>query len=135
MSATWSSSERPPSAAELPLPGRKSVLAPLRRCPSGALRRRHQEATPQIGAKRRRGVRGGPPPRSSDPAPASWREQRELEAIEVELPRLEAEKAELEARMSSGTLPYTELQAASERIQALLDEISRREERWLELSE
>jgi uncharacterized protein YoaH (UPF0181 family) len=37
--------------------------------------------------------------------------------------------------MSSGALPYAELQAASERIQTLMDEISRREERWLELSE
>ena len=58
-----------------------------------------------------------------------------MEAIEVGLPRLEAEKAELEARMSSGTLPYTELQAASARIQALMEQISQREERWLELSE
>ena len=37
--------------------------------------------------------------------------------------------------MSSGTLPYTELQAASARIQALMEQISQREERWLELSE
>jgi ATP-binding cassette subfamily F protein uup len=51
------------------------------------------------------------------------------------LPKLEAEKAELEAKMSSGTLPYAELQAASERIQTLMNEISQREERWLELSD
>ena len=69
------------------------------------------------------------------PRKLTWKEQRELEAIEAELPRLEAEKAELEARMSSGTLPYAELQAASARIQSLMDEISQREERWLELSE
>ena len=37
--------------------------------------------------------------------------------------------------MSSGALPYTELQAASERIQELIEQISQREERWLELSE
>ena len=65
----------------------------------------------------------------------TWKEQRELEAIEAELPKLEAEKAELEAKMSSGTLPYAELQAASECIQTLMNEISQREERWLELSE
>ena len=69
------------------------------------------------------------------PRKLTWKEQRELEAIEAKLPQLEAEKAELEARLSSGTLPYTELQAVSERIQALIDEISQREERWLELSE
>ena len=37
--------------------------------------------------------------------------------------------------MSSGTLPYAELQAASERVQAIIDEISQHEMRWLELSE
>ena len=74
-------------------------------------------------------------PQSGKPRKLTWKEQRELEAIEAELPKLEAEKAELEAKMSSGTLPYAELQAASERIQTLMNEISQREERWLELSE
>ena len=74
-------------------------------------------------------------PTHDKPRKLTWKEQRELEALEAELPRLEAEKAELEARMSSGALPYTELQAASECIQALMNEISQREERWLELSE
>ncbi|MBP5336194.1 MAG: ABC transporter ATP-binding protein, partial [Bacteroidales bacterium] len=78
----------------------------------------------------------GPDPESRPkPRKLTWKEQRELEAIEAELPQLEAEKAELEAKMSSGTLPYAELQAASERIQQLIDEISQREERWLELSD
>ena len=74
-------------------------------------------------------------PASAKPRKLTWKEQRELEAIEAELPKLEAEKAELEAKMSSGTLPYAELQAASERIQTLMNEISQREERWLELSD
>ena len=72
---------------------------------------------------------------TAKPRKLTWKEQRELEAIEAALPKLEAEKAELEARMSSGTLPYAELQAASERVQALIDEISQHEMRWLELSE
>jgi ATP-binding cassette subfamily F protein uup len=75
------------------------------------------------------------PEPKAKPRKLTWKEQRELEAIEAELPKLEAEKAELEAKMSSGTLPYAELQAASERIQTLMNEISQREERWLELSE
>ena len=78
--------------------------------------------------------RSTPEPKNK-PRKLTWKEQRELEAIEAELPKLEAEKAELEAKMSSGTLPYAELQAASERIQTLMNEISQREERWLELSE
>ena len=75
------------------------------------------------------------PESQNKPRKLTWKEQRELEAIEAELPQLEAEKAELEAKMSSGTLPYAELQAASERIRTLMNEISQREERWLELSE
>jgi ATP-binding cassette subfamily F protein uup len=75
------------------------------------------------------------PTRSARPRKLTWKEQKELEAIETELPKLEAEKTELEAKMSSGTLPYAELQAASERIQTLMNEISQREERWLELSD
>ena len=77
----------------------------------------------------------GQPDKASKPRKLTWKEQRELEALEAELPKLEAEKAELEARMSSGALPYAELQSASERIQTLMNEISQREERWLELSE
>ena len=72
---------------------------------------------------------------TAKPRKLTWKEQRGLEAIEAALPKLEAEKAELEARMSSGTLPYAELQAASERVQTLIDEISQHEMRWLELSE
>ena len=82
----------------------------------------------------RRGA-GTPGRISGKPRKLTWKEERELEAIEEALPRLEAEKAELEARMSSGTLPYAELQATSERVQALIDEISQHEMRWLELSE
>ena len=65
----------------------------------------------------------------------TWKEQQELKALDEELPRLEAEKADLEAKLSSGTLSATELQTASTRygeLQAILDE---KELRWLELSE
>jgi len=65
----------------------------------------------------------------------TWKEQQELKALDEEIPRLEAEKADLEAKLSSGTLTAGELQQASTRygeLQSLLDE---KEMRWLELSE
>ncbi|MBP5398151.1 MAG: ABC transporter ATP-binding protein, partial [Bacteroidales bacterium] len=65
----------------------------------------------------------------------TWKEQQELKALDEELPRLEAEKADLEAKLSSGTLSPAELQTASTRygeLQAIIDE---KELRWLELSE
>lgn len=68
------------------------------------------------------------------PRKLSFKEQRELDALEVELPQLEQEKAGLEQAMSSGTLAYAELQKASERIQELISLIDEKEMRWLELS-
>ena len=65
----------------------------------------------------------------------SFKEKRELEQIEIDLEKLSAEKAELESRISSGTLQYEELQNASSRIGEIIDEIDMKEFRWLELNE
>ena len=65
----------------------------------------------------------------------TWKEQQELKALDEEIPRLEAEKSDLEAKLSSGTLSPAQLQEASTRygeLQSLMDE---KEMRWLELSE
>ena len=72
------------------------------------------------------------------PAPVrkkrSWKEEREMEALEAEIAALSAEKETLEASLSSGALSGEALLAASTRhgeLSALLDE---KETRWLELS-
>ena len=65
----------------------------------------------------------------------SWKESRELEAIEARLPQLEESKAELEKTMSSGLLAYDKLQECSSRIKAVMDEINELEMRWMELQE
>ena len=86
-------------------------------------------------------------PKSSSPASSSvkpktpkapkltYQERREFEVLEAELPQLEAEKAELEQQLSSGTLTPDQLIAKGNRIQQLLDLIDEKELRWLELSE
>lgn len=65
----------------------------------------------------------------------SFKEKRELESIEKELPELEAKKAELESELSSGTLSVADLTAKSEQISAIIEEIDEKSMRWLELSE
>ena len=65
----------------------------------------------------------------------TFKERKEFEALEVEIPLLEAEKAELETAMSSGTLSNDELLAKSERIAKVIEEIDEKTMRWLELSE
>lgn len=71
----------------------------------------------------------------SRPKKLSWKEQRELEALETELPALEKEKAGLEAEMSSGRMAYDKLSEASVRVQELISLIDEKELRWLELQE
>jgi ATP-binding cassette subfamily F protein uup len=65
----------------------------------------------------------------------SYKEQRELEQLEKELEALSAEKADLEAKLSSSTLAFDELQTASERIGQIMELTDEKELRWLELSE
>ena len=89
--------------------------------------------------------RSGPAGTASQPAAAgpdrasrkklTWKEQREFEQLEKDLETLGQEKEALTAQISSGALPYDQLQAASERIGALTAEIDEKELRWLELSE
>ena len=65
----------------------------------------------------------------------SFKEKEELKQLEIDLPKLEAEKAELEAAMSSGTLSTDELLAKGQRMQEVIDLLDEKEMRWLELSE
>ena len=65
----------------------------------------------------------------------TFKEQREFEQLEKDLESLAAEKAELEEKLSSGTLPFDQLQAASERVGQIIEAIDEKELRWLELSE
>ena len=65
----------------------------------------------------------------------TFKERKEFEALEAEIPQLEAEKAELETAMSSGTLSNDELMVKSERIAKVMEEIDEKTMRWLELSE
>ncbi len=65
----------------------------------------------------------------------TYKEKKELEAINAELPLLEVEKKELEARMSSGTMTSEELIAAGVRMSELIEQIDEKELRCLELME
>ncbi len=65
----------------------------------------------------------------------SFKEKREFEQIEAELPLLEAEKTALETDLSSGTLTTEVLLTKSQRIAELIDLIDDKTMRWLELSD
>ena len=65
----------------------------------------------------------------------TFKEQRELEQLELDLATLGEERTTLENEISSGTLPYERLSEVSKRIEELIDLIDEKEMRWLELSE
>lgn len=65
----------------------------------------------------------------------SYKEQKEFEALEAEIPILEKQKAEALEQMNSGSLSPEELQEVSELYARLEKELEEKEFRWLELSE
>ena len=63
----------------------------------------------------------------------SYKEQREMEQLEKDVEALNIEKVELETQLGSGTLPFDQLQAASQRIGEIIELIDEKELRLLEL--
>jgi ATP-binding cassette subfamily F protein uup len=63
-----------------------------------------------------------------------FKEKREFEMLEKELPLLEEEKRSVTEKMS-GNISYEELQSLSEKMIALTRQLEEKEMRWLELSE
>ncbi len=69
------------------------------------------------------------------PKKLSYKDQRELELLEKEMPELEQEKATIAYRMTAANLPYEELQKLSARMSEITNLLEEKEMRWLELSE
>lgn len=65
----------------------------------------------------------------------SFKEKREFELLEKEIPSLEAEKETITHQMASGGLAFEELNKLSERIIQINRLLEEKEMRWLELSE
>ena len=73
--------------------------------------------------------------KSAERRKLSFKEKQEFEALEKEIPTLEAEKADIENQLASGTLSSDEIIKASQRHAELNDLIDEKTMRWLELSE
>ncbi|MDE7188646.1 MAG: ABC-F family ATP-binding cassette domain-containing protein [Muribaculaceae bacterium] len=65
----------------------------------------------------------------------TYKEKKEMETLEVRVEELYAEKAALEADMSSGSMSHEALIAAGQRMEAIIAEIDEAEMRLLELME
>lgn len=65
----------------------------------------------------------------------SYKEQQEYAGLEKKIESLEAEKADLEEEINSGTLEYAQLNSKSIRIAELIQEIDALMERWMDLDQ
>ena len=69
---------------------------------------------------------------SNKPRRRSFKEAKELEQLDIQLPALEGRKSELEAAINGGSADLTSL---SQELATVLETLADAEERWLELSE
>lgn len=65
----------------------------------------------------------------------SYKEKRELELLEQEIAKLETEKKTIDEKLSSGSLPYEELEPLTRRVGEVIQLLDEKGMRWLELSE
>jgi len=110
---------------------------------SSYLERQQGKSTATNSANAARPAAASEPAEASAPAkPAatkirrrSFKETRELEQLDAQLPQWEARRGELEGLLAIGGSDYAALEALSAELSELLARIARGEERWLELSE
>ncbi|MGJ3246331.1 MAG: ABC-F family ATP-binding cassette domain-containing protein [Elainellaceae cyanobacterium] len=77
------------------------------------------------------------PQSAPKPRKLSYKEKRELETLEAQIPEMEAEKETIEKTLYGADSPsgYTQIQELSERLAYLESTINQSTERWLELAE
>jgi ATP-binding cassette subfamily F protein uup len=71
---------------------------------------------------------------TSKPKKLSYKEQREFESLEREIPELESERERLATELSN-PLPFDRVQALTARLTEINEALDEKEMRWLELSE
>ena len=72
---------------------------------------------------------------ANKPRKLSYKEKRELEQLEQEIAKLEAEKQSIDQQLSSGSLPYEQLEPLTRRVGEVVRLLDEKGMRWLELSE
>lgn len=102
----------------------------------------YTEYRKKIAQERKRQARTGTkaespqkPGRQTDPAKMTWKEQRELETLTVEIETLEQKLAKLEQQLHSGENDHQLLQQWSRELDETLSQIDDKTERWLHLAE
>jgi ATP-binding cassette subfamily F protein uup len=75
------------------------------------------------------------PPAPKEKKKLSFKEKREFDQLNKDIPALEKERAEIAEKMSVPGLNYDDIQRLSARITTIASLLEEHEMRWLELSE
>ena len=84
---------------------------------------------------RREGQGGGSRGASPRPRKLSFKEKQLMAQLEADIERLEAEKKDIEAKLSGGTIEVSKIVELSKRLPLLNEELDAKSMQWLELSE
>ena len=101
-------------------------------------RREAEKAKEQKESERRKGTATKPLEQRNDKErkrKLTFKERREMESLESDIEALEAEKKDIESKLSSGRLSVEEITDLSRRLPKVNDELDEKSMRWLELSE
>ena len=101
-------------------------------------RREAEKAKEQKESERRKGTTTKPLEQRNDKErkrKLTFKERREMESLESDIEALEAEKKDIESKLSSGRLSVEEITDLSRRLPKVNDELDEKSMRWLELSE
>ncbi|MBO4565467.1 MAG: ABC-F family ATP-binding cassette domain-containing protein [Bacteroidaceae bacterium] len=82
-----------------------------------------------------RGTGGGSWGSSPRPRKLSFKEKQLMAQLEADIERLEAEKKDIEAKLSGGTIEVSKIVELSKRLPLLNEELDEKSMQWLELSE
>ena len=63
----------------------------------------------------------------------SYKTQRELDELELEIPKLEKQKQELELQLASGITDYNQIQELSDEAKRINELLDQKSTRWLEI--
>ena len=108
--------------------------------PKGELRGKSQEQKLPLTPPANSGINCGEqknakPETQNTKRKLTYKEEKEFEALELEIPALEKEKAEIENRLASGILSTDEIMNDSKKHSEINELIEDKTMRWLELSE
>lgn len=126
--------------SSLPLKGESGNRQDKKTAPSqkqsASSRQEGEKANTKKGQQNQnRAERGTPPHGGAGRGALTYKERKEMEALEATMAALEAEKQALETALCSGTLSVAELTEKSKRLPLLQEELDTAEFRWLELAE